>query len=156
MTIAGAESDSQRPASSVGLVDGYSRWELLAHLLTEVVEPHEPQAARVLRGEALAQEPSARSLVRILQAQSIMFQLLAIAEQNRDMRNRRALEREEGRQAVKGTFSAVFCAAVRHGIAADQVLELLRSMRIRPVITAHPTEARRVTVLECHRRIYRR
>jgi phosphoenolpyruvate carboxylase len=137
-------------------VDGHSRWELLAHLLTEVVEHYEPQAARVLRGEALAQEPSPRSLARILQAQSIMFQLLAIAEQNRDMRNRRALEREEGREAVKGTFSAVFCAAVRHGIAADQVLELLRSMRIRPVITAHPTEARRVTVLECHRRIYRR
>ena len=78
------------------LVDGYSRWELLAHLLTEVVERYEPQAARRLRGEAISGELSPRLLARILQAQSIMFQLLAIAEQNRDMRNRRALEAEHG------------------------------------------------------------
>jgi phosphoenolpyruvate carboxylase len=34
--------------------------------------------------------------------------------------------------------------------------KLLAGLRVRPVITAHPTEAKRVTVLEKHRRIYRR
>ncbi|MBV9913606.1 MAG: phosphoenolpyruvate carboxylase, partial [Sinobacteraceae bacterium] len=155
MGIAGAD-DVPAFAPSVGLVGGYSRWELLAHLLTEVVAQYEPLAARVLRGETLAQEPSSRALVRILQAQSIMFQLLAIAEQNRDMRNRRALEKEQGQEAVKGTFNAVFAAAARARIGAEEVQALLQSMRITPVITAHPTEAKRVTVLECHRRIYRR
>ncbi len=155
MGIAGAD-DVPAFAPSVGLVGGYSRWELLAHLLTEVVAQYEPLAARVLDGETLTQEPSSRALVRILQAQSIMFQLLAIAEQNRDMRNRRALEKEQGQEAVKGTFNAVFAAAARAGIGAEEVQTLLQSMRITPVITAHPTEAKRVTVLECHRRIYRR
>jgi phosphoenolpyruvate carboxylase len=128
MMTSEGESDLQAPASSVGLVDGYSRWELLTFLLMEVVEHYEPQAARALRGEPLLGELTPRALVRTLQAQSILFQLLAIAEQNRDMRNRRALERGQGREAVKGTFSAVFSAAARAGITADRVSELLHSM----------------------------
>ena len=143
-------------SAPLGLVDGFSRWELLAHLLTEVVDHYEPQAAQALRGQTLSEEPAPRTLVRILQAQSIMFQLLAIAEQNRDMRNRRELERQQGRQAVKGTFCHVFATTAALGVTAEQVRELLGSLRIMPVITAHPTETKRVTVLECHRRIYLR
>jgi len=136
--------------------DGFSRWELLARLLTDVVERHEPQAARVLRGEATTENLPARVLARTLQAQGILFQLLAIAEQNRDMRNRRELEREHGRAAVKGTFAAVFDKSATDGLSSEGIRELLQSIRIRPVITAHPTEAKRVTVLERHRRIYLR
>lgn len=136
--------------------DGFSRWELLARLLTDVVERHEPQAARVLRGEATTENLPARVLARTLQAQGILFQLLAIAEQNRDMRNRRELEREHGRAAVKGTFAAVFDKSATDGLSSESIRELLQSIRIRPVITAHPTEAKRVTVLERHRRIYLR
>lgn len=142
-------------AATLGLVEGYSRWELLAHLLKEVVARHEPDAARVLNGETPQRQPSVATLCRILQAQSIMFQLLAIAEQNRDMRNRRELERQQGRAAVKGTFAAALDAVKRAGVTGEQVLELLGSIRIAPVMTAHPTEAKRVSVLECHRRIYR-
>jgi phosphoenolpyruvate carboxylase len=143
-------------AASAPPADGFSRWELLARLLTDVVERHEPQAARVLRGEATTENLPARVLARTLQAQGILFQLLAIAEQNRDMRNRRELEREHGRAAVKGTFAAVFDKSATDGLSGESIRELLQSIRIRPVITAHPTEAKRVTVLERHRRIYLR
>ncbi len=112
-------------AATLGLVDGYSRWELLAHLLKEVVARHEPDAARVLNGETLERQPAPATLCRILQAQSIMFQLLTIAEQNRDMRNRRELERQQGRAAVKGTFAAALDAVKRAGVSGEQVLELL-------------------------------
>jgi phosphoenolpyruvate carboxylase len=143
-------------AAGAAPTDGFSRWELLARLLAEVVDRYEPQAARVLRGEATTGQMTPRLLARTLQAQGILFQLLAIAEQNRDMRNRRELERERGRSAVRGTFAAVLQKAAADGLAGEQVRELLRSIRIRAVITAHPTEAKRVTVLERHRRIYLR
>ncbi|MBV8210340.1 MAG: phosphoenolpyruvate carboxylase [Burkholderiaceae bacterium] len=136
--------------------DGFSRWELLAKLLAEVVEQYEPVAAHVLRGQATTENLPPRLLARTLQAQGILFQLLAIAEQNRDMRNRRELERQDGRVAVKGTFASVFEKAAASKVPAEELGELLRSIRIRPVITAHPTEAKRVTVLERHRRIYLR
>jgi phosphoenolpyruvate carboxylase len=147
---------SDTSTGPVAPADSFSRWELLVRLLTEVVERYEPQVARVLRGEATTENSSPSALARTLQAQSLLFQLLAIAEQNRDMRNRRELEREQGHQAVKGTFAAVFAKAAHQGIPGEQIIELLQSIRIRPVITAHPTEARRVTVLERHRRIYLR
>jgi phosphoenolpyruvate carboxylase len=141
---------------ATGAANSFSRWELLSRLLTDVVEQYEPEAARVLRGEATTENLPPRMLARALQAQGILFQLLAIAEQNRDMRNRRELEREQGREAVKGTFAAVISKAAAEGIAGEQIRELLQSVQIRPVITAHPTEAKRVTVMERHRRIYLR
>src|SRR6266853_5108192 len=155
MTATAPVEPSVAPAGTAP-IDGFSRWELLVRLLTEVVERYEPQAARVLRGEATTENLPPRLLARTLQAQGILFQLLAIAEQNRDMRNRRELEREQGHSAIKGTFAAVFEKSAADGIGGEQIRDLLQSIRIRPVITAHPTEAKRVTVRERQRRIYLR
>ena len=85
-------------------------------------------------------------------AQGIWFQLLAIAEQNRDMRNRREVERERGYEQLSGTFASVFAAAAAEGITSTEIRAALANLRVRPVITAHPTEAKRVTVMERHRR----
>src|SRR5437867_2335983 len=84
------------------------------------------------------------------------FQLLSIAEQNAAMRQRRQREVERGYDQLRGTFAQVVSAAARDGIAADEMRVVVANLRVRPVITAHPTEAKRVTVLEKHRRIYRR
>ena len=83
------------------------------------------------------------------------FQLLAIVEQHTAMRLRRQTERVRGETAVEGTFANFIAEAANLGIDAQVLRDSLASTRIRPVITAHPTEAKRVTVLEKHRRIYR-
>src|SRR6059036_969426 len=93
---------------------------------------------------------------RAIQAQGTWFQLLSIAEQNAAMRQRRQSEVERGPDQVRGTFAQVIAAAAAAGVPAEQVRALVCALRVRPVITAHPTEAKRVTVLEKHRRIYRR
>ena len=135
---------------------GFSRAELLFDLLIEVVERHEPRIAAVLRGDRTTAGMPAELLGRTLQAQGIWFQLLSIAEQNRDMRNRREVERERGHVEVRGTFASVFAAAAAEGMSAAEVRQAMTDLKVRPVITAHPTEAKRVTVLERHRRIYLR
>jgi phosphoenolpyruvate carboxylase len=132
----------------------FSRAGLLFDLLVEVVRRYEPEVAAVLREERNTAGMPAVLLARTLQAQGIWFQLLAIAEQNRDMRNRREIERERGYGRLRGTFGGVFAAAAREGISAAEIREVLGSLRVRPVITAHPTEAKRVTVMERQRRIY--
>jgi phosphoenolpyruvate carboxylase len=135
---------------------GFSRAELLFDLLLDVVERYEPKVAAVLRGDLTTSGMPPELLARTLQAQGIWFQLLSIAEQNRDMRNRREVERERGHDQLRGTFANVFAAAAAEGITASEVRQAMSDLKVRPVITAHPTEAKRVTVLERHRRIYLR
>ena len=144
-----AEPDREAPG-------GFSRSALLFELLVAVAQRYEPQVAAVLREERTTADMPAALLTRTLQAQGIWFQLLAIAEQNRDMRNRREAERERGVEQLRGTFANVFASAAAQGVTAAAIRQALSGLRVRPVITAHPTEAKRVTVLELHRRIYLR
>ena len=128
--------------------------DLLFRLLIEVVRRHEPKIEPILAGRADIASFPPQLLARALQAQGIWFQLLSIAEENAAMRRRRHIERERGRAALRGTFDHVIAEAAQDGAGLQDVQALLSSLRIRPVITAHPTESKRVTVLEKYRKIY--
>ena len=128
----------------------------LFELLTDVVQRNEPRIVPMLRGESRDFDLPPSLLERALQAQGIWFQLLSIAEENAAMRRRRQLENVRGYQNVRGTLGQVIAEAATTGTRADEIRTLLSTLKIRPVITAHPTEAKRVTVLERHRKIYRR
>ncbi len=53
-----------------------------------------------------------------------------------------------GRDTMWGTFENVLANACSRGIPVKELESTIGRLRIRPVITAHPTEARRVSVLE--------
>ena len=128
---------------------------LLFSLLQEVIERHEPETAKLIAAHGSFDGASPQQLARALQAQGIMFQLLSIAEQNAGMRRRRQTESESGPEQVEGSFARVVAQAAARGVTAEQFAGVMGSLKVRPVITAHPTESKRVTVLELHRRIYR-
>jgi phosphoenolpyruvate carboxylase len=130
--------------------------DLLSGLLLSLVRQRAPELEPVLRGERSAAELSPDLLARTLQVQGIWFQLLSVAEQNAAMRRRRQIEAERGYDQVRGTFAQVISEADASRVPAAALRTLLEGLRVRPVLTAHPTEAKRVTVLEKHRRIYRR
>ncbi len=127
---------------------------LLFNLLLDVLRVRQPEIIPVLKGEAPPPTDNRDLLLRTLQARGILFQLLNIAEENAAMRRRRLLESQRGPAAVEGTFANVIDIAAKAGVPAGEVQSMLDSARVRPTITAHPTEAKRVTVLENHRRIY--
>ncbi|MFN8648060.1 MAG: phosphoenolpyruvate carboxylase [Gemmatimonadales bacterium] len=131
--------------------------ELLFSQLVEVVRVRHPYLEQVLEGGPIDPAWTPEQLEACLRAQGIWFQLLSIAEQNAGMRRRRQTETERGPEQVRGTLPQVFHELAAQGIARpDDARRLLRELRVRPTITAHPTEAKRVTVLERHRRIYRK
>ncbi len=129
---------------------------LLHDCFRDVIRTHQPEIERVLAGEPLDPQAPPELVARAIQAQGMWFQLLSLAEQNAAMRQRRQSEVERGYDQLRGTFAQVVSAAARAGIAADEMHAVVANLRVRPVITAHPTEAKRVTVLEKHRRLYRR
>jgi phosphoenolpyruvate carboxylase len=143
------------PGSIQALLDGEEIADILFELLANVVHRQHPEVAAILRGKS---EPGAfapQVLSRVFQVHGIWFQLLAIVEQHTAMRLRRQTERVRGETEVQGTFASLIAGAAGQGTSAEEMRGLLAATRVRPVITAHPTEAKRVTVLEKHRRIYR-
>lgn len=117
-----------------------------------VMERRAPHVAAWLDGPGRAPIPVGREAIPHLQALGIRFQLERIVEENAAMRARRAAETEAGPEAVEGSVAA---AIARSGLDAARFAEIAGAMSIGPTLTAHPTEAKRVTVLEIHRRIYR-
>ncbi len=151
-----ASSDTP-PAAAPSAFATRSVKEASAYLVDQlvlVVKRHMPQIEPVLRGFAAGSKLTDYEMGRALQAQGILFQLVSIAEQAYAMRRRRHIERERGHDQLLGTFDQVLAGAARAGVSADEIRAQLQTLRIRPVITAHPTEARRVSILEKNRRIY--
>jgi phosphoenolpyruvate carboxylase len=129
---------------------------LLFRLLLTVVSEREPNMAEVLAGRVSLDELAGEQRITALQATGIWFQLIAIANELLAMRSRRELEQMGGADEVVGSFSNVMSEIAAGGYPAEQIQATLDDLCVGPTMTAHPTEAKRVTVLEIHRRIYRK
>ena len=150
----GSAGDASAPSALIAGTSPREAAELLFRLLLDVARRHQPEIEPLLKGGASVADVTPEIMARVLQAQGIWFQLLSIAEQNVAMRRRRRVERERGREELRGTFSHVLAEAACAGVEADEIQKLISNLRIRPVLTAHPTESKRVTVLEKYRKTY--
>ena len=130
--------------------------DLLLGLLDEFLKKKEPRVADVMQNARALDAHEGALLVKALQSIGIRFQLSAIAEEIADTRKIRVAEASGGPDAVMGSFHRALGQAAARGVAADNVSEALETFRVSPTLTAHPTEAKRVTILETHRRIYRK
>ncbi len=89
------------------------------------------------------------------QATSIAFQLLNMVEENTAARTRHLREIESGGEAEPGLWRSRFAELSESGMSPSEIAALLPTLCIEPVLTAHPTEAKRAAVLEQHRALYR-
>ena len=105
------------------------------------------------RLEALIESLDADSLTHVVRAFSIYFSLVNIAEEAYQHKKRR---REVSRNGPLwlGSFDATLREFHQENITAEQLQTLLDRLAYIPVFTAHPTEAKRRTVLEALRRIF--
>lgn len=97
---------------------------------------------------------SEMSSEKIIQALSIYFQLMTLVEENGAAQYRRRLEDEDKGTGIRGSWAEAFQMWKNAGIREEEMLKAISETEVIPVLTAHPTEAKRVTVIELHRELY--
>ncbi|OAI46010.1 phosphoenolpyruvate carboxylase, partial [Planctomycetaceae bacterium SCGC AG-212-F19] len=103
-------------------------------------------AARRLRERLRALDlPALRTLIR---AFSVQFDLINLSEQQARVRALRERASHVPAATLVESLDAALAALRLRGLSADDVAGLLRRALVFPVFTAHPSEARRRTVLE--------
>ncbi|MGI9480867.1 MAG: phosphoenolpyruvate carboxylase [Hyphomicrobiales bacterium] len=143
---------------SVSSADECTRYVMtwLYELLAEIVESKSPGAAQFLATDASIPLRHGNDAIPALQAINVWFNLLKIAEENAFARKRRQSDRAAKRKHLKCTFANEMKQIAELGKSADDIREAARDGYVGPTLTAHPTEAKRISVLEIHKRISRR
>jgi phosphoenolpyruvate carboxylase len=132
-----------------------------------LIELGEPQLASFVpwtgQADAAPAPGSGASLVdaaqefpaRLGQVYATAFQLLNLIEENVSAQVRRAREKLAGPAAEPGLWGANLLRLAEGGLSAEEIAAGLAGIVVEPVLTAHPTEAKRATTLEQHRRLFR-
>jgi phosphoenolpyruvate carboxylase len=110
------------------------------------------ERARARLAEAVAALPLERQ-AEVLRAFSLYFQLANLAEQHHRLRRRREYEHEQ--RVPHESLAEAFAAVERAGVSPRRLAAAGRRISLQLVLTAHPTEATRRTVLAAQVRLDR-
>ncbi|WP_291785517.1 phosphoenolpyruvate carboxylase [Cecembia sp.] len=89
-----------------------------------------------------------------IQVLSIYLQLMNLVEENAAVQYRRQVSDQDGPIKIRGSWVETFTRLKDKGLSVDQISKILSKVELTPVLTAHPTEAKRISVLELHRELY--
>ncbi|MFW6021469.1 MAG: phosphoenolpyruvate carboxylase [Guyparkeria sp.] len=112
---------------------------------------YDPELYRQLMDEIEALD--ADSLNLVVRAYGLYFNLVNIAEEDYSHQHRRRQIRR-GLRLWRGSFYDTIRGFQRQGMTPEQLQGLLDQLVYMPVFTAHPTEAKRRTVMDLQRRIF--
>lgn len=126
------------------------------HAFAELLEEiGERDAVRWLPFVEHGDEQAPRDLrLRDVRALSIAFQLLNLVEENAAAQTRRIREANEGPLAEPGSWGQNLRQLRELGLEGEEVAKAMRAISVEPVLTAHPSEAKRRTVLDTLRQLY--
>jgi phosphoenolpyruvate carboxylase len=139
---------------------GFEKWdadfffllERFGDVLTAIGERE--LAGLVAAAFSAAPSPGDRLPPRGAQALSVAFHLLNMAEENTVNQVRRMRENLHGPASEAGAWPYQLQLLRDAGFSADDIRRVLPRIHMQPVLTAHPTEAKRASVLERHRELY--
>lgn len=134
----------------------YEDLEFLLEALKEVLieNGEETMAYQIPWINNLPPFDPAQFTLKHIQLYSIVFQLVNTVEVNGAVQQRRRLVNQQSLSSVRGLWADNFRTLKEQGITGEELMKWLGQVKVEPVLTAHPTEAKRATVLEHHRDLY--
>jgi len=133
----------------------YHDLEFLLDCLREVlIENHEKELANAIPWINDIENDDNKLTEKHLHLYSLCFHLLNTVEVNGAVQNRRHSEETNSISSVNGLWGNALNELKEHKLTEAQILETLPNVTVEPVLTAHPTEAKRITALEHHRELY--
>ena len=126
--------------------------ECLKEIFTDLGESKLVHFISFLEGKS--NSPLDLELEKTVQILSLYFQLLNMIEENSAAQFRRKVETEKGFAQLSGLWGDKLKDLSIKGFTAEQISGIFNEIQVEPVLTAHPTEAKRATVLEQHRELY--
>lgn len=137
--------------------------KLLSDALIRVIKSQTSAAVTQTINDLLAGENPKQTIEQILptlddiqtenliRACSLFAQMFNIAEDRHHERRRRAHEHDA--VPSRSSFESVLAQIQEQGVSGEQLTEQLESTSVAAVLTAHPTEVQRQSILNFHRRI---
>jgi phosphoenolpyruvate carboxylase len=101
----------------------------------------------------LLQDLNPDTLSEVIRAFSLYFSLLNIAEESTQLQQRRR-QIEKHKHYWRGSFHDTLLSFKTAGVSAEQLQPLLDDLHYLPVMTAHPTEAKRRSVRGALRNVF--
>lgn len=106
------------------------------------------------RLDTLVRGADTLELRMLIRAFTNYFQLINLSEDNERIRRVRRRERQNPDRPRRGSIHETIRLLREHGVTAAEIERLLGVANVRFVLTAHPTEARRRTVIDKLARIF--
>ncbi|GEN53608.1 phosphoenolpyruvate carboxylase [Halobacillus faecis] len=125
--------------------------ETIRQLTKDLRNNPDPSTYNQLKDEIQNLEPPMRS--QVIRAFSIYFHLVNIAEQNHRIRRRREYQLREDHGAQPFSLESAVQNLKKNDFSKGAIQEVLNKLSLELIITAHPTEATKRTVLEIQKRI---
>ncbi|HKK26327.1 MAG TPA: phosphoenolpyruvate carboxylase, partial [Gracilimonas sp.] len=91
---------------------------------------------------------------KISKAFSLYFQFITIVEENAAVQLRRKLEDEYGLDRISGLWGKTLQDLSDQKVPENDILNKFPDIKVEPVLTAHPTESKRSTVIDQLRSVY--
>src|SRR5699024_1308793 len=128
----------------------FNQVEEIREMTKQLRQNHNSKTYHQLKEKISTLKPPMRQ--QVIRAFSVYFHLINIAEQNHRIRRRRQYLLEEG-ISQPFTLERAVTKVKEYALSPRNIQDVLNELSIELIMTAHPTEATKRTVLEIQKRI---